>query len=212
MADMTPLDDILNDNPATAVPVQNNFQTIEGYINGNELLHTDGTKVMAADLDADSNKVVNLADGSATGDAVHWGQVALGKVAYARATEDTLELSMAEKDIVGLSVTWTADPSRLYRISFTYHIVKFSGAAVEDAYGYVTDAAGTAEAVFPVGLDPTTTPVGTFMWGSYVVSGLSGSVTRKVRNVMTGFTNYRSLAGTYTTYPSYLLVEDIGLA
>jgi hypothetical protein len=211
MADMTPLDDILNDNPATAVPVQNNFQKIEGYINGSELLRTDGTKVMAADLDTDSNKVVNLADGSATGDAVHWGQVALGKVAYARGTENTLELSTAKKDIVGLSVTWTADPSRLYRISFAYHIVKFSGAAVEDAYGYVTDAADTAEAVFPLSLE-TAPAVGTFMFGAYAVSGLSGSVTRKVMNVMTGFTNYRSLSGTYTTYPSYLLVEDIGLA
>lgn len=75
MADMTPLSDILNDAAATAVPVQNNFQIIEGYINGNELLRADGTKVMTADLDVDGNKIVNLADGTAADDAVNKGQL-----------------------------------------------------------------------------------------------------------------------------------------
>lgn len=60
MADMTPLTDILNDDPATATPVQNNFQTIEAYINGTDLVRTDGTEVMAADLDMDGNTLVNI--------------------------------------------------------------------------------------------------------------------------------------------------------
>jgi hypothetical protein len=51
MADMTPLTDILNGDDADATPVQSNFQTIETYINGTDLVRTDGTEVMAADLD-----------------------------------------------------------------------------------------------------------------------------------------------------------------
>lgn len=75
MADMTPLADILNGDDADATPVQSNFQTIETYINGTDLVRTDGTEVMAANLDMDGNKVVNLADGSAADDAVNKGQM-----------------------------------------------------------------------------------------------------------------------------------------
>jgi hypothetical protein len=75
MADMTPLEDILNGDPADATDVQTNFQTIEGYINGTELVRTDGTNVMAANLDMDTHKIVNLADGVADGDAVNMGQL-----------------------------------------------------------------------------------------------------------------------------------------
>lgn len=75
MADMTPLTDILNGDPADASKVQTNFQIIETYINGTNLVRTDGTEVMAASLDMDGNKVVNLADGSADADAVNKGQL-----------------------------------------------------------------------------------------------------------------------------------------
>lgn len=75
MADLTPLSDILNGADADATPVQNNFQAIEAYINGTDLLRTDGTKVMTADLDMDGNKIVSLADGTAAGDAVNKGQM-----------------------------------------------------------------------------------------------------------------------------------------
>lgn len=89
MADMAALDDILNDTAASAVPVQNNFQTIETYINGPNLIRTDGTEVMAANLDVDSNKIVNLADGTVAADAVNKGQLDTG-IATVQSAVDNL--------------------------------------------------------------------------------------------------------------------------
>ena len=70
MADMTPLNDILNGAAADATDVQANFQTIETYINSTNLIRADGTEVMTADLDMDGNKVVNLATPTTSTDAV----------------------------------------------------------------------------------------------------------------------------------------------
>jgi hypothetical protein len=60
MADMTPLTDILNGDAADATDVQNNFQTIETYINSTNLIRADGTEVMAADLDMDGFTLANI--------------------------------------------------------------------------------------------------------------------------------------------------------
>jgi len=75
MADMTPLTDILNGNPGTAIPIEGNFQTIEDYINGTDLVRTDGTEVMAANLPMGGFKVTGLGDGTAAADAVTKAQL-----------------------------------------------------------------------------------------------------------------------------------------
>lgn len=51
MADMTAMADVLNGDPADATDVQSNFQIIEAYINGSELVRADGTVAMTASLD-----------------------------------------------------------------------------------------------------------------------------------------------------------------
>jgi len=76
MADMTPLIDILNGNPGTAIPVEGNFQTIEDYINGTDLVRTDGTEVMAANLPMGGFKVTGLGTGTAGTDGVNVTQLA----------------------------------------------------------------------------------------------------------------------------------------
>lgn len=78
MADMTPLNDILNGTAADATDVQANFQTIETYINSTNLIRADGTEVMTANLDVDSNKIVNLAVPTAATDAARFGDHAVG--------------------------------------------------------------------------------------------------------------------------------------
>lgn len=108
MADMTPLEDILNGDPADATDVQANFQTIEAYINGTDLVRTDGTEVMTADLDLDSNKIVNLTDGTAAADAVNKGQLDavvpdLRRLVATRAADQTLSGSSSA------AVSWTAE-------------------------------------------------------------------------------------------------------
>lgn len=60
MADMTAMADILNDDPADATDVQSNFQIIEAYINGSNLVRTDGTKAMAANLDMGGYQLTNV--------------------------------------------------------------------------------------------------------------------------------------------------------
>lgn len=212
MADMTPLTDILNGDPADATDVQNNFQTIEAYINGTDLVRTDGTEVMAADLDMDGNKVVNLADGTADGDAVNYGQLTqsdsplpLGKVASATATSSQGPLTGSTTyDITGLSVTWTAVSARLYRI--TIFLPQISPATAHLNQLFLTDASNTQIQTAHVnGYDA-------YDFSMTLISletGLSGSITRKARIKSTGtsFTLDSS-----STSPSLILVEDLGLA
>jgi hypothetical protein len=63
-----------NGTPADAEQVDTNFADLVTFLN-NSVIHRDGTKTMTANLDANSNKVINLANGTAASDAINKGQL-----------------------------------------------------------------------------------------------------------------------------------------
>jgi len=227
MADMDPLADILNGTAADATDVQANFQILETYINGVSLVRTDGTEVMTADLDMDGNtlanisgldmnatKITDLAEGTASGDAVNFGQltaatspVAIGRVAHNIVTAaQTLTLA-SYADVTGLTGTWTASASRLYRISYRYSIDYVSGVA-QFATAQLVNAANTQYQASDLAI--TRGGDGATVFASHVVSGLSGSQTFRVRHKFDNATNYTTTSSALN--PAYFLVEDIGSA
>lgn len=202
MADMTPLVDVLNGDPADATDVQNNFQTIETYINGTDLIRADGTEVMAADLDVDSNKIVNLADGTASGDAVNLGQ-SHKTMGYSEITADVTGIVLITS--IGVGVTFTAVAGRRYRATFQGELYQ---SIAGDAFS-ITISDGVS---------------GLNRW-----FGSNGSTTAKTRQVQ--YISNASISGSKTWIvtleraaggtgngnigaaadrPAFLLIEDIG--
>ena len=140
-------------------------------------------------------------------DGANWyapSNTAWGIVGRAQKTTDT-SLTTSLTDISGLSVTWTAVSSRLYKVSFT-----------------CICAVGTADAFLTVGICDSSNTVKQLSRGTggasgaqfgvngfFYESGLSGSVTRKLRSdVNTGTGTIYAGA----TYPFQFIVEDIGPA
>lgn len=129
---------------------------------------------------------------------------AWGAVGRAQKTTDT-SVTTTIADITGLSITWTAQSDRLYKISF--HCIALVGTA--DAYISVTvaDSSNNRLTLFRGGNSPTT---GRFsVTGFLYETGLSGSVTRKARvECNTGTATLEGAAG----YPTQFVIEDIGPA
>ena len=140
-------------------------------------------------------------------DGARWASTAgasgaKGRVAYAQVTTPQGSIT-SEVAIAGLSVTWTADPARTYRISG--HGEMYSSIA-GDTGALLVKNGGTTLARSPsyvggvnnaVAVDPVV-----------VQSGLSGTQTRSLSAVRSGGT------GTFTLYtdpafPAFILVEDI---
>lgn len=59
---------------AESAKVNTNFSDLVNFLN-NSVIHRDGTKAMTSNLDMDSNKVTNVASGTASTDAVNYGQL-----------------------------------------------------------------------------------------------------------------------------------------
>ena len=131
--------------------------------------------------------------------------LARGIVARATITTSQNTTSSLATDITGATVTWTAESNRLYKISFTTYMTKATNAG--NAELLITDASNNVKQI----RDTYFYGVTTFQHGFiYVVeTGLSGSVTRKVRFLTT--TSSLTVEGA-STYPSQLIVEDCGLA
>lgn len=111
----------------------------------------------------------------------------------------------AETDVTGLSVTWTAIASRYYRTSFYANL--FSTAADDNVIVKITDGAAAMRARGSV--ITRLASFGIVCQGEVIESGLSGSITRKLRALR------NSGSGTVTveatgTYPAFIIVEDIG--
>ncbi len=140
-------------------------------------------------------------------DGANWyapSNTAWGVMGRAQKTTDT-SLTTSLTDISGLSVTWTAVSSRLYKVSFT-----------------CICAVGTADAFLTVGICDSSNTVKQLSRGTggaggaqfgvngfFYESGLSGSVTRKLRSdVNTGTGTIYAGA----TYPFQFIIEDIGPA
>lgn len=110
----------------------------------------------------------------------------------------------AVADATGYSVTWTADPTRLYRIHCTMCIQKVTTANAVTAY--ITDASNTGIQASSVTLAINDLAMVVI---SKVQTGLSGSTTRKIR--------LETASGTVSVVNSFsrngqLIVEDIGPA
>ena len=132
--------------------------------------------------------------------------VARGVMAYKTFTSQS-NLVTTLADFTGYDITWTAEAGRLYRVSLSGSARGF-GASTNNTL-YITDTSnnvktGAAETL--TGTDPYWV-----LCMFYVETGLSGSVTRKVRGENTGGTGMRLTTG-FTTTVTTLLVEDIGAA
>ena len=128
-----------------------------------------------------------------------------GIVAYAEKTSDQTGISAAA-DITGLSVAWTADSSRYYRISlYLAPIRQNTSPAV--VVPVIADGSSTTKVQANLTLVAGDFGLVTI---AEIVTGLSGSITRKARISATGGT-VDVLAAT-ATEGNYLIVEDLGQA
>lgn len=74
MATASVTNTFVNATTADATDVNQNFTDVVTFLNGS-VLHLDGSKAMSGNLDASSNKIVNLTSGTADSDAVNLGQL-----------------------------------------------------------------------------------------------------------------------------------------
>ena len=128
-----------------------------------------------------------------------------GVAAKAQKTTAT-SITTSDADVSGMSVTWTADSTRLYRISVSC-IARTTSAGNVYVTLSITDSANAAKQLIRNGA--TTTDLRFELTGFVYESGLSGSITRKLRVI--------SVSGTAeieagSTFPFQMIVEDIGLA
>ena len=131
-----------------------------------------------------------------------------GVVAYAKSAGSQLGITGTEVDLTGLSVTFNAVSTRIYRISY---IVELAGTATGDfPHVYITDAANTHQARW-VGVTPALVAGAWYViaTGFHYQTGLSGSITRKLRcqrNVGSGnLQTVDPFGGS-----NQIIVEDIG--
>ena len=110
----------------------------------------------------------------------------------------------ADTDLTGMSITWTAFPTRMYRL--TARMVYQKLGAAGDVYLFICNPANARLSAGALGLAVNLS--GTITIGDWLETGLSGPQTRKLRAA--------SQAGTITTgtgeYASAFVVEDFGAA
>ena len=104
-------------------------------------------------------------------------------------------------DVSGLSVTWTADPGRLYLIRLDYSAYAFAINNIGSAQ--ITDPSNVVQGsiVSPF----LSNSVGMTVHGTLLQLGLSGSITRKVR-----YTQAAGSGGVYMGGGATLSVSDVG--
>lgn len=123
---------------------------------------------------------------------------------YIRNTTSGVSIPIAATDISGMTISWTAIATRIYKITVTLSDV-VSGAGFSPLLVEVTDATPTTKYQARFTMPAAQTNNITF---SYVETGISGTILRKVRT--TGVTN----TGTFNTNAaaalSTFVIEDIG--
>jgi len=111
-------------------------------------------------------------------------------------------------DITGLTVTWTAVANRLYRIS-AYSLIL--GNVVDDeAYMDITDGSNAVQQRASDSLGGTA-PTARAFAPVVTQTGLSGSVTRKIRVTRQAGSGAVQVAAD-GVHPAWIMVEDLGLA
>ena len=128
-----------------------------------------------------------------------------GVVGRAQKTTDT-GVSTTATDVSGLSITFTADSTRLYKLSITA-FGENTGSGSYYTEALITDGSNNIKQRIRGGADNTS--VYYQLSGFLYETGLSGSVTRKIR-VNTN-TNASNILGN-AAYPFQFLIEDIGPA
>lgn len=128
--------------------------------------------------------------------------VAWGRVAYADRQSDLVLSSPGIQDI-GVSLTFEALPSRLYKV--TGQGILGNSTVAQNVEGYVCDSAGTI--LFRYGEVYVTAGAAFYMQHGSGYLALSGSTTLKLR-VLVSTVNVTAHGS--ATYPHQLLVEDMG--
>ena len=128
-----------------------------------------------------------------------------GYVGRAYMTADQVIAGTAAVDVTGLAVTFTADPTHIYKTTVVITVSKST--AVGNINVQIADAANSNITTQVVQASTTTDILAPFVMA--VESGLSGTQTRKVR----ASTNVAGLTiNGSATYKTMILVEDITTA
>lgn len=135
------------------------------------------------------------------------------QLGYATATTAQTAIGQATTDVTSLTLTWTAVSSRLYRVSFqlSFDINRGGTGYIAPRFS-ITDGSNTLIRSFDAGY--YTASINDQSWsGWHVETGLSGSVTRKLRAQFTGTEASNSIdIASSSTKPAFILVEDLGPA
>lgn len=192
--------------PAKAAEVNTNFTNLVTFLN-NSVIHKDGSKAFTGNVDAGSNKIVNLTAGAASGDAVNYSQVSGAisfvdnvKAAYVAASELTTSTSYVDLTTPGPSVSCVTGTSALvvmsaFMESTTSSGYVYMGFAVS---GATTLAADNARSIINYDVS-SAAPTGSTASGIVLVTGLTAGTnvfTAKyaVASGVTGSFVYRTLA------------------
>lgn len=132
--------------------------------------------------------------------------IAKGIVAYSALTADITNINSggASEVDTGLSVSWTAVAGRRYLV--TAEISLQSGAS-DTAAMIITDASNVMKQYIPHVFGGST--AASRVLGSVVETGLSGTITRKVRVQRTSGSGNMNIAAN-ASYPCELVVYDVG--
>ena len=130
-------------------------------------------------------------------------KVPRGFVASGTATANQAGITVAA-DITGLTVTWTSDASRRYRINGKVEVI---ATAADGAFVIaLTDSGGTAVQRATDACLTTSSRTATI---THYENGTGASITRKMRLSKEGGTGSLT-AGSDALFPAWLTVEDIG--
>ena len=134
-----------------------------------------------------------------------------GKMGYAEVTADQSTITTVA-DLTSLTVTWTAVAARRYRLTFEGSLETSSAPSVNTVY--ITNSSNTAVATRAFSLAANASAGETPQWvgATVTLTGLSGSVTYKVRAAYTPDSVGSLTLKASATAPAYFLVEDIGPA
>jgi hypothetical protein len=129
---------------------------------------------------------------------------ALGVVARASVTASQSDIDATTVDVNGLSVVWTATPTRLYLTTVYLNVIQGPQAATANIF--LTDGSNVQkQLLFAQVLSGSANPFVLVLYES----GLSGTVTRKVR----ANTNVNTMSvSADASSPAQIIVQDIGPA
>jgi hypothetical protein len=133
------------------------------------------------------------------------GPWAFGNIRYASGTFADATAFTTVADVAGMTVTWTADPSRLYKITVCVQSDQITASGQQTIY--ITDASNTIINQAAYGVNATAPLQYAYFNVQHFESGLSGSITRKVRAAASAGSMRLRTSGA-----RFIMVDDMGLA